>query len=344
MTPEARLDRALAPVRRAVESGRIPGAALGLVTSDGARAAAHLGDAQIQPQQYAVEADTLFDLASLTKVIFTTERILALAGAGEILLDDPLTVLIPDLCQYRGGGWQRALTFRDCLAHRTGLPNVHPIYTYDGDPERLRAFVLQRDWPCGAGVYSDINFILLGIALERRFGMPLHAMDPGPGFTFRPDPARTAATEFCHWRGRMLVGEVHDENCAALRGSGHAGLFGTLEAVLRFGAAVLARPAGHAVRQIVPGYDAEGDPITRGRGAGAIRTHGWELRHDGWSGGDTASAGAIGHTGFTGTGLWVDHARGIAWTLLTNRVHPSRHADSGIHDLRRAVGDLILQE
>ena len=73
----------------------------------------------------------------------------------------------------------------------------------------------------------------------------------------------------------------------------------------------------------------------------ATRTHGWERPYDGWSGGDRCSPETIGHTGFTGTGLWVDFASGRAWTLLTNRVHPTRHFDSGIFALRRAIGDLI---
>jgi CubicO group peptidase (beta-lactamase class C family) len=77
---------------------------------------------------------------------------------------------------------------------------------------------------------------------------------------------------------------------------------------------------------------------------GGRRAHGWELPYDGWSGGDHCSAATIGHTGFTGTGLWVDFERGRAWTLLTNRVHPTRHFDSGIVALRRAVGDLVNAE
>jgi CubicO group peptidase (beta-lactamase class C family) len=73
------------------------------------------------------------------------------------------------------------------------------------------------------------------------------------------------------------------------------------------------------------------------------RTHGWQRAHPGWSGGDAAPAGCIGHTGFTGTGLWIDFAKGRAWTLLTNRIHPTRHFDSGIAALRRAVGDAICE-
>jgi CubicO group peptidase (beta-lactamase class C family) len=123
---------------------------------------------------------------------------------------------------------------------------------------------------------------------------------------------------------------VHDENCYALQGSGHAGLFGTAASVL--------------------GY-AEG--LLSGKGAAAAsitlmqtplsprRTHGWEQPYEGWSGGEQCTPETIGHTGFTGTGLWIDFANGRAWTLLTNRVHPTRHFDSGIVALRRAIGDLV---
>jgi CubicO group peptidase (beta-lactamase class C family) len=190
--------------------------------------------------------------------------------------------------------------------------------------------VLQREWRAGPPVYSDINFILLGIVLERLAGRRLRAIDPGPGFAFSADPDQAVATERCTWRGRVLCGEVHDENCAALEGAGHAGLFGPVSAVLDFAAGLLAAEAA-------------------GDGAVALmrtplsprRTHGWERPHPGWAGGDLAGPGTIGHTGFTGTGLWIDFDRGRAWTLLTNRVHPTRHVDTGIGALRRRVGDLI---
>ncbi|SHI30835.1 serine hydrolase domain-containing protein [Wenxinia saemankumensis] len=336
-----RIDRAFALVERAVVAGRIPGAVLGVIAADGTRQIVHAGRAATIPDPAPMRDDTVFDLASLTKPVFTAEAILALVEEGAIALDDPLTTLIPDLCQYHGGGWQRDVTFRDCLAHRTAFPNVHPVYTYGSDPATLRAFVLQRDWRRGPAVYSDLNFILLGIALERHHGRPLREMTPPPGFTFSPDPGACAATEACAWRGRVLRGEVHDENAFALRGAGHAGLFGTAGALLDFAARVLDRPADHPVRTPVAGHETQADRLTSGRAAPVTRTHGWELRHDGWSGGDAAGEGAIGHTGFTGTGLWVDFAHGHAWTLLTNRVHPTRHAESGIVELRRAVGDAL---
>jgi CubicO group peptidase (beta-lactamase class C family) len=130
----------------------------------------------------------------------------------------------------------------------------------------------------------------------------------------------------------VLKGEVHDENCFAMGGqTGHAGLFGTVAGVLDFAQGLLdgsgASPAMlEAIR--TPQYE--------------HRTCGWERRFAGWSGGQACSDETIGHTGFTGTGLWVDFERGLAWTLLTNRVHPTRHRDSGIFQLRPETGDAVI--
>ncbi|MBV9756206.1 MAG: beta-lactamase family protein, partial [Alphaproteobacteria bacterium] len=289
------------------------------------RAVRVAGLAQREPAPAPMQRSTWFDLASLTKPIFTATAILRLVAEGRIGLDDPLTVAIPDLRQYDPAAPERRLTFRQCLGHQTHLPAVEPLYTYGQDPATLRAFVLQRVWPAGPPCYSDINFILLGIAIERLTGRELRDQELPPGLTFRPPPSHAAATERCTWRGRVLRGEVHDENAAAFGGAaGHAGLFGTVDGVLDFAAGLLRdAPAAVRARQ------------------SATRTIGWEARHDGWSGGDACSDATIGHTGFTGTGLWIDFACGIAWTLLTNRVHPSRHRETGIAALRRAVGDLI---
>lgn len=275
--------------------------------------------------------ETIFDLASLTKVIFTTTAILRLIEQGRMALDQPLCELIPDLRQYDFKAPERALTIHQCLAHQTFLPAVEPLYTYGHDPQTLRAFVLQRVWQHGPPVYSDINFILLGIAIERVTGLPLKQQALATGFTFAPNADGCAATEFCRWRERMLRGEVHDENAFALGGaSGHAGLFGTIDAVLDFAATML---NGTALRP-------ETMTHLRKRQT-AQRTLGWEMKYDGWSGGASCTASTIGHTGFTGTGLWIDFERGLAWSLLTNRVHPTRHSDSGIVQLRRDVGNCI---
>ena len=324
------VDAGFAPSLAAVAEGRIPGAVLGIVTRAGDRAVRVAGSAQLVPVRREMTRETWFDLASLTKVVFTTSEILRLADRGRIDLDAPLVTVIPDMRQYDMSAAERRLTFRQCLGHQTHLPAVEPIYTYGADPATLRAFVLQREWRAGPPVYSDINFILMGIALERIHGMPLADIVTMPGFSFRPDSAHCAATEFCMWRGRVMVGEVHDENAYALGGAGHAGLFGTADAVLDF------------ARGLLDGSGATENAIRLMRTTVAgHRTHGWEVAHPGWSGGERCSPATIGHTGFTGTGLWVDFERGVAWTLLTNRVHPSRHADSGIVALRKATGDLV---
>ncbi|MGA9868334.1 MAG: serine hydrolase [Acetobacteraceae bacterium] len=327
MAASAILAAAIDPLADAVAQ-RLPGAVLGLVTESGDRAVHVVGDAQREPERVAMRRGTWFDLASLTKVLFTTPIILRLADQGRITLDDPLASVIPDLRQYDLGALERRLTFRQCLAHQTHLPAVEPLYTYGQDQVTLRAFILQRAWTAGPAVYSDINFILLGIAIERLTGHPLGEQIVPDGFSFHPDPAVCAATERCTWRGRVLRGEVHDENAFALGGAaGHAGLFATIDGVLDAALELLggSEPALAAIR-------------TR---HSPTRTLGWEARHAGWSGGDACSEATIGHTGFTGTGLWIDFNRGVAWALLTNRVHPTRHRDSGIHALRRRVGELL---
>lgn len=327
------LDRAFAPAAAAIAAGRIPGATLGVIDAAGRRAVRVAGHAALVPDPELLTENHWFDLASVSKVVATTTMILQLADQGRIELDAPLTQAIPDLRQYDvANAAERRLTIRDCLAHRTFLPAVEPICTYGDDPQRLRAFVLQREWRHGPPVYSDINFILLGIVIERVTGAPLSAWPLAPGLSYGPPPGPAVATERCMWRGRVLKGEVHDENAAALGGAaGHAGLFGTVAGVLDFAHGLLngsgASPAMlEAIR--TPFYE--------------HRTCGWERRFPGWSGGAACSPETIGHTGFTGTGLWVDFETGVAWTLLTNRVHPSRHFDSGIFVLRPETGDAVI--
>jgi CubicO group peptidase (beta-lactamase class C family) len=328
------IDRAFALAVAAIAQGHIPGAALGIVWADGRRAIRTAGMAALVPEAEALTEAHWFDLASLTKVIATTTIILTLAGQGRLDLDRPLTDAIPDLRQYDvANAPERRITFRDCLAHRTFLPAVEPIYTYGDDPDRLRAFVLQRAWRHGPPVYSDINSILLGIAIERLTGAPLSAWPLGEGLSYGPAPGPAVATEACPWRKRVMKGEVHDENCFALGGAtGHAGLFGTVHGVLDFAAGLL------------DGSGATADMLSAIRTP--LRDHrtcGWEKKFDGWHGGDACSPETIGHTGFTGTGLWVDFDTGLAWTLLTNRVHPTRHRETGILELRRAVGEAVAE-
>jgi CubicO group peptidase (beta-lactamase class C family) len=332
MPPADLIDKAFEPAAAAVVSAGIPGAALGIVTASGERAVRCAGLAQIEPARESLSGATWFDLASLTKAIFTTTRILRLVEEGRIALDDPLTRAIPDLRQYDPNAAERHLTFRQCLAHQTHLPAVEPLYTYGQDPDTLRAFILQRVWRNGPPVYSDINYMLLGLAIERITGQPLIQQPLGPGLSFRPDRHLCAATERCPWRGRVVRGEVHDENAFALGGAaGHAGLFGTIDGVLDFAQGLLDGSA----------LSPSSLEAIRMR-ASETRTIGWEAQHPGWNGGDACSPATIGHTGFTGTGLWVDFERGVAWSLLTNRVHPTRHRETGIAALRRATGERVI--
>lgn len=327
-----------------VDAGRVPGAVLGVldlgaasgtpgdapVRSASAERIRAVGLAQRVPAERVMTSDTWFDLASLTKVIFTTPRILDAASAGILNLDAPITQVLHELRQFDLGAWQRTITPRDCLAHASGLPATWPIYTYGTDPDQLRAFVIQRDWPRGEAVYSDLNYLLLGFVLERLAGARIRDLDAGEGFAWSADPSTAAATEYCPWRRRMLVGTVHDENAAALQGAGHAGLFGTAASVLGF------------ARGLLDGTAATPEAIALMRTPlGPTRTYGWEHPYPGWSGGDACSPATIGHTGFTGTGLWIDFDARRAWTLLTNRVHPTRWSDSRVPELRRLVGQAL---
>ncbi|MXO61437.1 serine hydrolase domain-containing protein [Qipengyuania oceanensis] len=316
-----------------VEDGRVPCAALGMVDMAGNSAVRLAGDAAKEPDAEKLTRDHWFDLASVSKVIATTTMVLKLAEQGRLDLDRPLTDAIADLRQYDiAHAPERRLTFRDCLAHRSFFPAVFPIYTYGGDPDTLRAFVLQRAWEIGPPVYSDINFMLLGIAIERITGEPLSAWPLGEGLSYGPPPGPAVPTERCSWRGRICRGEVHDENAFAMGGAtGHAGLFGTIDGVLGF-----ARDLMQGTVLSPESMDAIRTPLDQSR------TCGWESAYGGWPGGEKCSRDTIGHTGFTGTGLWIDFERGLAWSLLTNRVHPTRHGPMHIKPMRRETGDAVI--
>ena len=335
---EPAAEAGLAAALPAIEAGRIPGCAVGVVAADGSRAVRWAGLAAREPADVPLDRETWFDLASLTKVLLTAPELLRLAEAGRLDITDPLSRHLPDLRQVSGDPLIRALTPLQLLTHRGGLPAWAPIYTWGQDPATLRALILQHEWAIGPSVYSDIGFMLLGLAIERLHDRWLGDLPLPDGLTGRPPPQRTAATEACPWRRRVLRGETHDENAFALGGmAGHAGLFGTIDGVLDAAKAMLTGrgPSPAAVASMR-------------RPRTATRALAWQVRHETaapseppWSGGSLCSPATIGHTGFTGTGLWIDFERGYAWSLLTNRVHPSRHTDTGIQDWRRAVCNRI---
>ncbi|MFC4424981.1 serine hydrolase domain-containing protein [Deinococcus navajonensis] len=325
-------ERTAGLLRQAVTGG-LPGAALGVVDLAGRKVTFVHGQATLGPEAAALEEDMWWDLASLTKPLFTARQVLLATEEGRLDLDDPLSLFLPDLAWMQGSALP-ARTLRQLLTHTAGLPAWTPLYTW-GDAATIRARLLQEPWSLSAPgevVYSDLGYLLLGRVLERVYGQPLRAFALPPGFTFSPKPERSVATEHCRWRERVLRGETHDENAGALGNvAGHAGLFGTLAGVLAQAEALLRGGWLSAAAQ-----DAATRPFVPGRTLAFVQAQ------PGWSGGSLASPGAFGHTGFTGTGLWVDPSRGLAWVLLTNRVHPSRHTSIDIQALRRAVGNTLL--
>jgi CubicO group peptidase (beta-lactamase class C family) len=327
------IKKAAAILNNAVERGQIPGGALGIAWVDGRKESFFAGQAQIEPASIPLEPSLFFDLASLTKVIFTVTEVMRLVEDGLADLDDSLSRFMPEMGWMQGSELPKR-TLRQLLTHTSGLPAWAPMYTWNSEPNTLKHQILQHAWPInpvGQTVYSDIGYILLGLVLERVRGKLLGEFDQPDGLMFKPKPEQSVATERCPWRGRVLRGEVHDENSFALGdATGHAGLFGTLDGVLGFArgmldGSVLSPAALAELRR----------PQTEERGLG------WILAGNGYSGGSLCSRSTIGHTGFTGTGLWIDFERGYAWTLLTNRVHPSRHVETGIIELRKAVGNAI---
>jgi len=329
------LQKAPSIVQRTVDTGQIPGAALGVIGLDG-ESEVYVAGVKHLEKRGKIEPETYFDLASLTKVLFTVPQILKLVEDGLADLDDPLARFLPEMA------WMQdtelpGRTLRQLLAHVSGLPGWAPIYTWGNDQQTLKHRVLQHSWelrPVGEHLYSDIGYILLGLVLERARGKPLEDFTLLEGLGFHPNSADCAATEHCPWRGRTLQGEVHDENCFALGGAtGHAGLFGNLTGVLRYLNALMRgevlSPAALAEMRC-PQH--------------AERALGWIIPHPPYSGGSLCSRQTLGHTGFTGTGAWMDFERGYAWALLTNRVHPSRHKETGIIELRRAVGNAVAAE
>ena len=297
--------------------------------------------------------DTIFDLASLTKVIATTTLAMRHVDAGLTPLDLPVAAVLPS---WRGDDRQ-TVTVRDLLAHAAGLTAHLPFYRdHVGRAEFEPAIGrLPLEYvPRTRSIYSDLGFILLGFILTDRHPKRVGIEDQFQAIAarrgwgdlrFRPPAVwrpRTAPTELDPWRGRTLTGEVHDENAWALGGvAGHAGLFGTAGAVGRFARDVLASFAGNGPLASASTFGAF---RTRTAVPGSSRALGWDTMLPTSSCGTRLSAAAIGHTGFTGTSLWIDPDADRYVVLLTNRVHPSRRNEAilavrpSFHDAVMGVG------
>lgn len=326
-----------------------PGAVIEVGRRDGPLWTAAAGRLTYEPDAPAAMVETVFDLASLTKVIATTTFLMQLADRGRLALTDPVARWLPE---WRGVDRDH-VTLADLLAHCSGLTAHLPLYRdYRGRADMQPAICqLPLEYPPRSqAVYSDLGFILLGFIVEDAAAQALDEqmvelvarLDLGD-LRYRPPRAwrpRTAPTVFDPWRGRLLVGEVHDGNAWALDGvAGHSGLFGTAGAVGRFARAVL--------RTLTAGEPQLARPATLGRFLkksavpGSSRALGWDTMRPTSSCGSTMSPLAIGHTGFTGTSLWIDPAQDLYVVLLTNRIHGDGDPES-IMDLRRGVHDAVI--
>ena len=292
--------------------------------------------------------NTIFDLASLTKVLSTTPLVMQQVERGALALDDPVA---RHLDTWRGDD-RSAVTVRDLLTHASGLPAWLPFFREHRGREAFERAIAATplEYPRRSqSIYSDLGFMLLGFMLERdlplaaRFATLFAQMGIVQEVQFNP-PAlwrgRTAPTELDAWRGRLLVGEVHDENAHALGGvAGHAGLFGTAAAVgdyARHLLQILDGRTGAFRRETLATF------ITRDPGVpGSSRALGWDTMLPTSSCGTRMSPRAFGHTGFTGTSLWIDPDRGVYVVFLTNRVHPTRDNDA-IKQVRPALHDAVM--
>ena len=340
-----RFDAAKAILLEAVSTGAFPAATAEVGTRDGALWRGVFGRLTYDPGAPETAPDTIFDLASLTKVIATTTLLMRAVADGVLRVEDRVADWIPE---WRGADREH-VTLRELLAHSSGLTAYLPFFRdYTGRAEFQHAIAtLPLEFEPGTkSVYSDLGFILLAFIVEdaraRQAGAAaVGAFDPAAGFVaqFRKiaslvteDPLcfhprrdlrdRIAPTEHDPWRGRTLVGEVHDENAWALGGAaGHAGLFGTVAAVGAFARATLHTLHGASI--LAP-TDIMHTFARRTTVPGSSRALGWDTMLPTSSCGTLMSPTSIGHTGFTGTSLWIDWERDVYVVLLTNRVHPTR--------------------
>lgn len=339
---------ALAPAVHLLEGGvghAYPGAVLAVLYRGEVVVRTATGLAANTPAPRPGTPTTVYDLASLTKVVSTTPLILQAAAEGRLGLDDPLPQHLPE-CPHAG------VTVRHLLAHTSGLPAWIPFYLEASGYETIVGLAAGTPLEAAPGArvtYSDLGFILLGEIARRALGAPLDALALVRVFAplrmtdtlYRPAPEmrdRIAPTEDGTaieqamtgdagrrhtWRKTLIWGEVHDSNAHAMGGvSGHAGLFGTADDLIAYARMWLAEGRGPRAPLLPPALVREA--TARQTPEDAPRGLGWALSGpQGWWG-DCLSPRAFGHTGFTGTALVVDPTRDLAIVLLTNAIHLGR--------------------
>jgi CubicO group peptidase (beta-lactamase class C family) len=343
-----RLNRIDGLVQNAIASGQLPGAVV-LVAHRGRTVYRRaFGLRAVRPSPEPMTVDTIFDLASLTKAIATAPSVMALVEDGAVRLRDRVSRYLPG---FESHG-KDAVTIEHLLAHVSGLrPDLPLEEEFEGTDEALRRTFAQRlQAPPGeAFIYSDLNFVLLGEIVRRVSGQTLDRFAAERLFRpldmrdtrFRPSPdevARIAPTEACTPLGwpcggsaaAMLRGTVHDPTARRMGGvAGHAGLFGTADDLLRFGAMLLDGGRSAAGRAVL-------SPLTVARMTRpSTPAHVRDVRGLGWdidsryssNRGDLFSPRSFGHTGFTGTSIWIDPETQTVVVFLSSRVHPDGRGD-----------------
>lgn len=333
------------PLRQFLDSAVTAGAAPGIVVAvswPGHRyvyGTGRLGDGiRTRPNHR-----TVYDLASLTKVVGLTTAVMWAVEEGRLELDAPVSRYLP---AFQGPGTD-SVTIRLLLAHASGLPAWRPLYLLAYS--RPAVFAVADSTPLdtlpGARfTYSDVGAILLTQAVETVYGQRIDSLLSRRLFTplgmrsttYNPPVPwlpRVAPTEFDSLRNRMIRGQVHDENAWRMDGvSGHAGIFSTGDDLLTFGEWWIA----HATDSVVHAF-----AVPQQLPPGSPRALGWEVPTEGNTGSGYLSAGSVGHTGFTGTSIWMDPTRQVVIVVLANRVHPTR-ANERFAGVRRGVGDRVL--
>jgi len=316
-------------IEQAITDANIPGAVL-VVGHDGAvvyRKA--YGNRALEPKPEAMTLDTVFDLASLTKVIATTTAMMQLVEQGKVRMNDPVAKYLPEFAQ----NGKEDITVRQLMTHYSGLaPDLDLTTPWEGKNTAYElAFVEPPETTPGSGfVYSDINFITLGALVERVSGETLDEYAPKHIFA----PLKMTRTRFvppASWRAKiaptqydenehMLRGEVHDPTARRMGGvAGHAGLFSTGDDLAKFAQALLDGGGGILSAVTVEKMTSPEQPPQ----APVLRGFGWDIDSPFSSNrGDLLPVGSFGHTGFTGTSVWIDPTTQTYIILLTNAVHP----------------------
>ena len=321
-------------VQSSVDKHDVPGAVL-LVGHHGRvvyRKA--FGERSLEPHRSPMAVDTIFDLASLTKVVATTPSVMQLVEKGKIRLNDPVVKYIPEFGQNGKGD----ITIRDLLTHYSGLPpDLDLTQPWSGqDTGYSMAFAVTPVSPPETQfLYSDINFIVLGALVERVSGVPLDVYAAQNIFQplsmehtrYRPLPewfAQIAPTEYDE-HGQMLQGIVHDPTARRMGGvAGHAGVFSTADDLAKYAQALL---DGNSI--LTPAAIEKMTTPEQPPNLSAVRGFGWDIDSPFSSNrGELLPVGSFGHTGFTGTSLWIDPTTRTYIILLTNAVHPRRQGNA----------------